>query len=212
VRAPWRWLAPLLALIVVLGVAFTDALRERAIADYPPHTSVAASIERDPRIVLWESIVDRIEARPWVGYGFGRRILAGPLAHELGDPLLAQAHYAFASQGLQTGVVGMLAFVALLAAVLARYIRYLASPDDTLAFVGVVGVALVSGFVLKNLTDDFLFRSNAKEFFALGAMLLGWGGRLEQRARARCAGEVPAKPEQRDEHASPRRTFEAVEH
>ena len=41
--------------------------------------SVAVSIERDPRIVLWEHISERIAERPFTGYGFGRRILAGPL-------------------------------------------------------------------------------------------------------------------------------------
>jgi hypothetical protein len=39
--------------------------------------------------------------------------------------------------------------------------------------------------VIKNLTDDFMFRSNAKEFFALAAMLLGYGARGEQALRAR---------------------------
>jgi len=184
VRTPLRWIGPLLAILVVLGVAFTDAARERAAATYPPDTSVTASLERDPRIVLWDRIVHKIEERPLTGYGFGRRILASELAQELNDPLLVHAHNAFASQWLQTGVVGMGAFVALLLALSIRYGRFLASRDDTLAFVGVVGIALVAGFVIKNLTDDFLFRSNAKEFFALAATLLGYGARRERILRA----------------------------
>jgi len=48
-----------------------------------------------------------------------------------------------------------------------------------------VGVALIAGFAVKNLTDDFLFRSNAKEFWALSAMLLGYGVRREIALRAR---------------------------
>jgi O-antigen ligase len=175
VRTPMRWIGPLLAILLVLGIAFTDAARERASVGFSPDTSVVTSIERDPRIVLWERIRDKIEARPWTGYGFGRRVLAQRLSSELGDPLLAHAHNAFASQWLQTGVVGMIAFVALLLGLVGRFVRFLASRDDTLAFVGVLGIALVAGFVLKNLTDDFLFRSNAKEFFALGALLLGYG-------------------------------------
>ena len=193
VRTPVRWIAPLLAMLVVLAIAFTDAARERAATAYPPDTSVAASLERDPRLALWDRIVDKIEARPLTGYGFGRRILATELAQELDNPLLVHAHNAFASQWLQTGVVGMGAFIALLLALSIRYGRFLASRDDTLAFVGVVGIALVAGFVLKNLTDDFLFRSNAKEFFALAAILLGYGARRE---RALQAGDVP-------KHATP---------
>lgn len=189
VRTPLRWIGPLAALLVVLGIAFADALHERATVE-SPQASVTDSIERDPRIVLWERIGEKIEARPWTGYGFGRRVLAEQLSAELGDPLLAHAHNAFASQWLQTGLIGMAAFTALLIALTVRYARFLRSRDDTLAFVGMVGLALIAGFVIKNLTDDFLFRSNAKEFWALSAMLLGYGVR---RARTLGAGETPTQ-------------------
>ena len=53
-----------------------------------------------------------------------------------------------------------------------------------------VGLTLLAGFVGKNLTDDFLFRSNAKEFWALSAMLVGYGTR---RARMLAAGEMPTE-------------------
>ena len=185
-RTPLRWAAPFAALLLVLGLAFADVLEERA--QIARQASVAVSIERDPRIVLWEHVTDRIAAHPWIGYGFGRRILAGPLSAELGDPLLAHAHNVFASQWLQTGLVGMGAFAAFLAALALRYLRFIRSRDDTLAFVGVVGVALLAGFVAKNLTDDFLFRSNAKELWAMTAMLLGYGVRRE---RILAAGDTP---------------------
>lgn len=178
VRTPLRWLAPLCVLLFVLGFAFADALEERA--DLVDRGNVAMSIERDPRIVLWERVAAHIEARPLLGYGFGKRILASRLTAETGNPLLAHAHNLFASQWLQTGVVGMLAFAAFLAALAARYVRFARSRDDTLGFVGVIGISLLAGFVAKNLTDDFLFRSNAKELWALSAMLLGYGTRRER--------------------------------
>jgi O-antigen ligase len=191
---PLRWVGPLVAMLLVLGVAFADAARERAATDYSPDTSVAASLERDPRLQLWDRISEKIEARPLTGYGFGRRILAAELAEEMHDPLLAHAHNAFASQWLQTGAIGMAAFAALLCALLIRYARFLVSRDDTLAFVGVVGLALITGFVIKNLTDDFVFRSNAKEFFALAAILLGYGSRRERTLRA---GNAPTQADHR---------------
>jgi O-antigen ligase len=185
-RTPLRWVAPLAALLLVLGLAFADVVEDRA--EIARQASVALSLERDPRIALWEHVIDRIAARPWTGYGFGRRILAEPLVAELGDPLLAHAHNVFASQWLQTGALGLTAFVAFLAALATRYIRFVRSPDMTLAFVGVAGVALLAGFVAKNLTDDFLFRSNAKELWAMSAFLLGYGVRRE---RILAAGDVP---------------------
>ena len=186
-RTPVRWIAPIAVLLFVLGLAFADVLEERAEV-LAPDGGVTISIERDPRLTLWEHVMSRIGERPLTGYGFGRRILAEPLTRELGDPLLAHAHNVFASQWLQTGAVGMLAFAAFLGALLWRYLRFVRSRDDTLAFVGVAGVALIAGFVVKDMTDDFLFRSNAKELWALTAMLLGYGVRRE---RILAAGDVP---------------------
>jgi hypothetical protein len=186
-RTPMRWIAPLAVLLFVLALAFADVVEERA-GVVAPNAGLTASIERDPRLILWEHVIERIGQRPLTGYGFGRRILAGSLAAEMGDPLLAHAHNVFASQWLQTGLVGMLAFMAFIGALALRYLRFLRSRDDTLAFVGVAGLALLAGFVAKDLTDDFLFRSNAKELWAMTAMLLGYGMRRE---RMLAAGDVP---------------------
>jgi O-antigen ligase len=188
-RTPVRWTVPLAVLLFVLSLAFADVLEERA-AQVAPAGGVAASIERDPRLTLWEHIVDRIAERPWLGYGFGRRILADRLADETGDPLLAHAHNVFASQWLQTGAVGMLLFTAFIVALGLRYLRFVRSRDDTLALVGVAGLSLLAGFLAKNITDDFLFRSNAKELWAMTAFLLGYGMRRE---RVLAAGDVPTQ-------------------
>jgi O-antigen ligase len=188
-QTPVRFVLPLLALLLVLTLAFVDAVKERATI-YPRSTSVTATLERDPRLALWEHLRDRIGERPWLGYGFGRRILADSMSRELDNPLLTHAHNAFASQWLQTGFIGMAAFVAFIGALLWRYAAFVRARDEALALVGLVGIALVAGFVLKNLTDDFLFRSNAKEFWALTSMLLGYGVRREQRMGQETASET----------------------
>ena len=188
-RTPVRWTVPLAVLMFVLSLAFADVLEKRA-AQVAPAGGVAASIERDPRLTLWEHIVDRIAERPWLGYGFGRRILADRLADETGDPLLAHAHNMFASQWLQTGAVGMLLLTAFIVALALRFLRFVRSRDNTLALLGVAGLTLVVGFVARNLTDDFLFRSNAKELWAMTAFLLGYGMRRE---RILAAGDVPTQ-------------------
>jgi O-antigen ligase len=192
-RAPARWAAPLLLLLVALGVLFTDAARQKAQTYFPPETTVAQTIEHDPRLVLWNRTAARIAERPWTGYGFGKAILEHELRWELRDPLLAHAHNVFVSQWLQTGAVGFVLFVALLAAIAWRYLRFYRAQSDVLAFLGLLGVALLVGFVVKNLTDDFLVRSNAKEFWALNAAILGWGIRVERAAKVECraAGSAP---------------------
>jgi hypothetical protein len=180
-RAPWRWLAPLAALLVVLGFAFADAARERAESVFPPHTSVEATIKADPRIRLWNQLSERIGDRVWQGYGFGRRIQAEEIANDMADLQLTHAHNLFVSQWLQTGAVGLVLFAAMLGAIAATFVRYVRARDDVLAFLGIVGLAALTGFVVKNITDDFLFRSNAKEFWALVAILVGLGTRLSAR-------------------------------
>ena len=183
-RSPWRWLAPVAMLLLILGFAFADAARERALTVFPPNTSVETTIKADPRIRLWHQLSERIGDRVWQGYGFGRRIQAEEIASDLVDLQLTHAHNLFVSQWLQTGAVGLGLFVAMLGAIAATFVRYVRARDDVLAFLGVVGLCLLTGFITKNLTDDFLFRSNAKEFWAMISMLVGLGARLSARAAA----------------------------
>jgi len=66
----------------------------------------------------------------------------------------------------------------------ANYVTFLrAAGDRELALLGILGLALITGFVTKNLTDDFFYRSNAKEFYVLNAMVIGYGTRLKRRPR-----------------------------
>ncbi len=181
-RTPMRWLVPLVALLVVLVLLFAQTAREKALAHFPPQTSVAQTFTADPRLQLWDHTLERIGERPWAGYGYGKSILAQELRTELHDPLLSHAHNVFMSQWLQTGAVGLVLFCALMGVLLWRYAGFLRAPDDTLAFLGLIGISLVAGFLVKNLTDDFLFRSNGKEFWALNAALLGYAVRRERGA------------------------------
>jgi O-antigen ligase len=187
-RAPMRWLSPLFALMIVLGVVFADVTRERAQQDFPPQTSVAQTLAEDPRLVLWDRTAELVRQRPWVGFGVGRGIVAEQLKVPLGNPMLWHAHNIFVGQLLQTGAIGLALFIALLAAIAARFVRYLRQGDDALAIVGIVGLAVMAGFVTKNMTDDFLFRSNAKEWWALLAMIVGFGARLEARGEPGVVG------------------------
>jgi O-antigen ligase len=189
-RAPVRWLAPLVALLVVLGVLFGQTARDKAAAHFPPRTTIAQTFAQDPRLQLWDRTLTLIGERPWIGFGFGKTILAEELRNESHDPLLSHAHNVFMSQWLQTGAIGLALFVALLAALVARYARFVRSPDDAVALLGVIGIALVAGFLVKNLTDDFLVRATGKEFWVLNAALLGFGVRLERA----CAGRATPGP------------------
>jgi len=185
-RAPLRWTAVLFALLVVVAILFVDAAMQRAKTDHRPDTTVAQAIKDDPRFVLWQHTFERIGERPWIGFGFGKSILRTELQGELGDPMLAHAHNLFVSQWLQTGAIGVAALLALLIALAWRYGTFMREADGTLAAIGLVGLVMLAMFVIKNLTDDFMIRPTSKEFWALNALLIGYGIR---RLRA---GSVPS--------------------
>jgi O-antigen ligase len=179
-RAPWRWTAVLLALLLLVGVLFMDAAMQRARMDHRPDTTVAQAIQDDPRFALWQHTFERIGERPWVGFGFGKSILRAELQDELRDPMLVHAHNVFVSQWLQTGAIGVAALCALLLALAWRYAAFLRAGDGVLAAIGLTGLAMLAMFLTKNLTDDFMIRPTSKEFWALSALLIGYGIRRER--------------------------------
>jgi len=175
VRAPWRWTSILLVLLVAVGTLFVDAAMQRAKTDNSQDKSVAQLIADDPRLVLWQHTFERIRERPWTGFGFGKSILRTELSGEMGDPMLAHAHNVFVSQWLQTGVIGVATLVALLAALAWRYATFMRGGDGMLAAIGLAGLVVLIAFVVKNLTDDFMMRPTSKEFWAINALLVGYG-------------------------------------
>jgi O-antigen ligase len=177
--ASLRWTGALAALLLVLAGLFVDAAIQRTRTDFKPDTTLAQAIAEDPRLLLWEHTIEQIRQRPWAGFGFGKSILREELQASLGDPLLAHAHNLFVSRWLQTGAIGVATLVALLAAIAWRYGAFLRAADRTLAVVGLAGLTMLVAFVVKNVTDDFMIRSTGKEFWALNAILIGYGIRRE---------------------------------
>ena len=175
--APAKLRAGLLAAALVALLAFAGSIVERNQQIFHEPTA-AASLERDLRPRLWSTAIAEIRKAPWLGQGFGREI-AGThflaLVPEGGQrhPPVLHSHNLFADIALQTGLVGLALFAALLAALAREHWRWLR--DARVAPLGVVGLSLLAGFVVKNLTDDFLHRHNALVFWALNAMLLGLG-------------------------------------
>ncbi len=167
-----RHVAMIAVLFVVLAALFANVVRDKAEMYYPPSMTVSQVLENDPRIGLWKRVVDKIEAAPWLGYGFGRGILREELPTELNDRALTHPHNTLVGQWLETGCIGLALYVAMMGTLLWRHLQAARSVDRLRGLIGIVGVVLVVGFVVKNLTDDFFIRSNAKLFWVLNATLL----------------------------------------
>jgi O-antigen ligase len=160
---------------VALTVAFAASVVERheRIASLKPRE--AASLATDLRPRIWAVAMERLREAPWLGHGFGREIRADAFIpvtpRSVPHPEIRHAHNVFLDVAIQLGGAGLAAFIALLAALALEYRRYLRDP--ALAPLGIMGLALLAGFVAKNLTDDFLYRHNALVFWAINGMLLG---------------------------------------
>ena len=164
-------------LAALLAGALVDVAWRKAEVTQAPPASIERSVAEDPRFAIWPAVRDRIAERPWIGHGFGKNILGPELARTLGDPTLTHAHNAFASVWLQTGAIGLALFVAALAAAAWRFAGYARSRDDALALAGIAGLSILAGVVVKNLTDDFFFRTNARFLWTMLALLVAFGER-----------------------------------
>jgi O-antigen ligase len=160
---------------IAFAVAFAAAIAERYERDVLHDTGVPPGLEHDLRPRIWATAWDKLLEAPWLGHGFGREILGAafePLTPQRPNfPALRHAHNTFMDMALEVGAVGLAALLGLLLALARRYGAMLRDPR--LAPLGMMGLALLAGFVVKNLTDDFLHRQNSLVFWALNATLLG---------------------------------------
>ena len=176
------------AATVVAILAFGAAIVERNALHFAGAGTVTASLERDVRPRIWAVAWTKFRDAPVLGHGFGREILAQDfIPHTpkiLNHPQIRHGHNVFVDMALQLGLAGLAAFVALLALLVREYAALLRRPD--VAPLGLMGLMVVAGFLVKCLTDDFLHRHNGLVFWALNAMLVGLG-----RATPRAAAPTP---------------------
>jgi O-antigen ligase len=180
-RAFSRFRAGLLAAVLVVVIAFAGSIAERNERLFHEETA-AASLERDLRPRLWRAAWQEIREAPWLGHGFGREIsgtrFLALAPRGMAHPPMLHSHNVFADVAVQTGLVGLAAFMVLLLALAREHVRWLR--DARVAPLGIVGLTLLAGFIVKNLTDDFLHRHNALVWWALNAMLLGLAARARR--------------------------------
>ena len=132
----------------------------------------------DFRLRHWAQIMDRIGQSPLIGGGFGREAMkkAYPDLVPTVKPmtLLWHPHNVFLTYGVGMGIPGMLALLGVFGALVAGYTRHLGAQETDRRLVAIAGIALVSGLVVRNMTNDFFVRDGALMFWALNGALLGY--------------------------------------
>jgi len=149
----------------------------------------AAEVDNDLRLRYWPVIIARIVDQPITGAGFGRNAmkLGHPDLVPPNAPIFWHAHNLFLNYGLALGVPGIIALALLFAGLAFFYWRMFRSPDMTLAALGIAGLMLLAGVMLRNFTDDQFQRDVALLFWSMNGLLLGYGLRL-QRTNGRSTG------------------------
>lgn len=189
IRLSWASLTACLAGGVVAGAAASAVLQEERL-----ELGNASAVSADVRLAHWPAILERIGQNPLVGGGFGREIMKKSQRDLLPErnESLWHAHNVFLNYGLEMGLPGMAALAWVFFGLLREYWRSYNSHDDQLKWLGVAGIMLVAGVVLRNLVSDMFVRDAAILFWAANGALLGFAGR-----RSRLQGSPrPSRPDE----------------
>jgi O-antigen ligase len=167
----------------LVAAMFEFGARERLFpaerAALPPNTSAALMLMKgEPRPRIWAYYFDKAQDHPWIGVGFGRTVPAVVFHANENDALKAidplaviHAHNIMLDWALQTGVVGLALFFALLLTVSRLAWRKRGQSREHRLLAAAVLVTLIA-MLLRNMTDDFLVYCIAIMFWAtLGALL-----------------------------------------
>ena len=170
-----RWLLTA-AGIAMLGALAWASLYLRAPTAAPnSHDSITYVLD-DPRNQLWKVAVEMISERPLTGYGYdlsaARREFAARSRNPAWPTSFEHAHNTVLNYGLQIGIIGVLLIPVLFACLLAVFL-YLPRSRPVTRLAAFCGLALVTGFFLRNMADDFFIRQSVLLFAAIAGMLVG---------------------------------------
>lgn len=172
-RAKGTVLAVTLAFVVLAASAFVATVQQRA--GSAAGEGVLGLIVDDPRIPLWAHVTTMIERQPLTGGGFGRGVYGKELTAQFGSHILWHGHNLFLNYALQLGIGGVLVLLLLLGAIARGFWRSWRADDPIASLVGAAGLAMLVGFLAKNMTDDFFVRQNALQFWSIVGLSLGYG-------------------------------------
>ena len=184
---------PLLMALVagLLLLAWLSLQLRGPVAGAGPDNSISYVLD-DPRKILWNEAFQVIADEPLTGHGFGVPALRAKFVALTTKPNNApgfeHAHNMVLDYGMQMGIPGMVVIVTLFAALAHAFGSVvLASPTALARLAATCGIALVAGFVLRNMADDFFLRQPALLFAMVAGMLLG---AARPRPRSRRNGAV----------------------
>jgi len=164
-------LSGLIGIIVLAGGTLVVVHHERL------NMTNATPIAEDARVVQWRAVLVRIAQNPVSGSGIGREVMRKAHRDLIPDSSFWHAHNVFLNYGLEMGLPGILALGWVFFSLLREYWRFYNSTDEKLKLLGIAGLMLVLGVVLRNQVNDMFIRDAAILFWVVNGALLGYGHR-----------------------------------
>jgi O-antigen ligase len=126
----------------------------------------------DVRARYWPKAIETVVAHPMTGAGFGRQAVqkAYPELTPPGWPDLWHAHNVVLNYGLELGIPGLVALLALFGSFALLFWRT-AGSNGRSASVGIAGLAIIAGVLARNQFNDFFVRDMSLLFWALLGIL-----------------------------------------
>jgi O-antigen ligase len=174
-RTALRWIAATVSVGLMLVMAWL-ALEWRAPSYQATAQQSPGYVLHDPRLDLWQEGARMVADKPLTGHGFGtegwRKEFAERSTRLTGARGFDHAHNTVLNYAIQMGAIGGVLVLALFAAIWREFnVRRTHSAAAMLACS--CGAALVAGYFVRNLTDDFFLRQPILLFGALAGMYLG---------------------------------------
>ena len=138
----------------------------------------AVEIDNDQRLKYWPAVTSEILSHPLTGAGFGRNAMKIGYPNLVHAPEFWHAHNLVLNYGISMGIPGIIALLTLFSAMFLTYWKMYRHVDEDISIVGTAGLMLLSGVMLRNLSNDFFLRDMALLFWSLNGMLLGYGERI----------------------------------
>ena len=163
-------------IVILASTQFINVVKHKAEPTGTDAQILAKAMREDARIPIWKFAIENIRELPLTGAGFGRGAMQETFKKHF-DSVKWHAHNLFLNYALQMGIVGVLALTILFSAIGREYWILFRSADLDSTLIGSAGLALISGVIIKNMTDDFFVRQHTLLFWALIGMSLGYGNR-----------------------------------
>ncbi len=166
---------PSLLLIGIVGVAVVGFLLHVGRLGDILSPSELGKIDR---WAMWQAAIGMIRDRPVLGHGVNT-FMSNYLTYWVaGERTPRYAHNCYLQVGAETGVVGLVLFMALLVAITVRIIQQIQATrtDGSVIFAGLLG-GLVAFLAQAAIDTNFYALRQAAMFWTFAGLAVGWSGR-----------------------------------